>query len=416
MPASELDRIQKIEIIIADIYLWFEKQGYQGIDIYDLYDNKLFHTLIMQENLLVRKSVRKIITYFIKFFPSQVQKLNRNKPNYNNKSLSLIIQGLLNLYSIYHDEAYLDKAEKLAAILLNNGNTQYSGIGWGYPFNWSSTVYVPKGTPSSVVTCFVGNCLFNLYQITKQEAYLTACDQACLFLLNGLNSKQLDENKMCLSYTPVDTNYVINANLFIVEFFIRYGLSTNKIEYLISGEKILNYILEQQKEDGSFNYHTTLSTKNSKFRSYSNDHYHTGFELRCLYNIESLLNAGLKPVIYNYYEYYISNYISNDSIYTFHHKKYPINIHSFAEFIILNTVINDFNLLDRKKFWEIFDNVLSVLYDEKDRLFNFEVFSILKFKFKMSYKFFRWSQAWMFYALTYLLSAERVKGANDINK
>lgn len=387
---------------------WFENNDYQGYDIYDLFDVKLFHNLITNKPLIVRKINRKVIQHFINLFPNFIIKIFDIKKNINPKAMGLLLKGYCNFYKITSQDIYKNKAIKIASWLLNNKSAGLRGYGWGYPFNWSGSKFIPKYTPSSVVTAIVGDGLYNLFKITNDLIYIDACKNICNFFIYDLNIDKIDKEKICFSYTPIDNDHVHNANLFASEFLIRIGKEFSEKKFVDYGIKAVNYTINEQNSDGSIFYWGIQDNRFLKFTFSKIDHYHAGFELRKLWCIMNLLNeTKIKISFDKYYTFYRNNLIGNKFFYQRPQKTNPINIHSCAEFIICNSIIYNGINLESKWFKEIFNKICNEMLD-KDGLFKFEVRKYSIFKIQNKFKFFRWSQAWMFLALSEYLFAKKV--------
>jgi hypothetical protein len=99
------------------------------------------------------------------------------------------------------------------------------------------------------------------------------------------------------------------------------------------------------------------------------------------------------------FEYYIKTFFTDEGIPKYYSNSvYPIDIHSPAQMIITLSKLGKFHnyrtLVDRVVFWTI-DNMQSekgYFYYQKNKYFTSKI------------PYLRWSQAWMFYALSeYLL-------------
>ena len=218
-----------INVSILKLLKWLETQKkenvYLGFDPYDAkeYFNKLnkFKPLII---------VRKILYLLDEIFcPNLFRKLLLIKPKINAKGQGLLLYAFSQLYITTKNSTYLNTAESIAKYLIENPSKGYAGLCWGYPFDWQSIIFIPKNTPSTVVSTTVGDGLFKLYEATKNNIYLENCKSICEFLDQNLNISAKKDNSICISYTPLDTFQVHNANLFTAEFLIRIGtLSNNK--------------------------------------------------------------------------------------------------------------------------------------------------------------------------------------------
>ena len=380
---------------------WFKQNQYKGYDPYDLFDVPLFHKLITTKYILIRKINRKILSWIIFLFPNVIIKLFNKKPNVNAKGMGLVLKGKCNLYNITNEKEYLEDAIEIAEWLIENRSENLNGFGWGYPFDWSGSKFIPKNTPSSVVSTVIGDGFFSLYQITRDNKYLDVCDKICVFLTKDLNIDYVSEDKVCFSYTPIDNNHVINANLFATEFLYRIGKVLNKSEYIATSQKAINYTLEQQEVNGDFLYWGKEDKKRLRYSLSNSDHYHTGFELRMLYKLWRLSNDfRIKDSLDKYFKFYTINFINIDSsINITPNKKYPINIHACSEVLICNSLIGkDFNS-NKMQIDSIYEWISNTMLG-KCGLYYYEIRNIFGIKIKNRFKFNRWAQSWMYLALT----------------
>jgi len=389
--------LNQIKILEA----WFVENKYHGYDPYDLFDTRLFHYLIDIKYVILRKINRKFISWFIFLFPSFVIKIFNKKPNINAKAMGLLLKAHCNLYETTKDRLYLDKAFYLAEWLINNRSTNIKGYGWGYPFDWSGSKFIPKNTPSSVVSTVVGDGLYALYTITNDKKYLEACQNICVFLVEDLNIDYVSDNEVCFSYTPIDKDHVVNANLFSAEYLVRIGKELANSKYIDCGIKALNYVLAQQKDNGEFLYWGEEDKKRLRYSLSNSDHYHTGFELRMLASLSKMLNyEKAKKALNKYYRFYLSSFINDDySINLFPHKKYPINIHACSEVLICNSALHEFFIDQSPDLNKIYKWIEDNMRD-RDGLFIYEIRKLLGLKLKHKFKYHRWAQAWMFLALS----------------
>ena len=124
---------------------WIEQNSWAGYDPYDIKGTKLF--LLLQKN----KYTNFGSNLFLGRFLTISRKVFRVKKEINAKAMALFARGYINLYKKFGNEKYLDKAVYCLNWLMENSSKGYSGFCWGYPFDWQSRVFVPKGTPSGVV-------------------------------------------------------------------------------------------------------------------------------------------------------------------------------------------------------------------------------------------------------------------------
>lgn len=398
-----------IDEIIDRLVQWIEQGNYHGHDIYDLYDHvPYYHTLLKVSPFIFEKIIRKIISFFILIAPKQFIKIFRVRKNINAKAMGLILKAYCNLYRIRNEKKYLESAEKIAYWLASNKSVGYRHDCWGYPFDWTGKYFIPRNTPSSVVSSVVGDGFFSLYKITGKKEYLAICESICLFFINELKADQISNSKICFSYTPIDNAHVHNANLFVAEFLIRIGKEINREDFVEIGLKAVNYTIAEQREDGSIMYWGDADYRFRRFSLSNMDHYHAGFEIRMLYTISHMLDdSKILQAYKNYYAFYKKNYLETPYINYRPGKRYPVDIHSCSEAIICNSIVENGNNTRETWLSDIIGWINSKMIDEMG-LYIYQLRKLGFLEFKVKVHFLRWGQAWMLLALTEYLLSQKV--------
>lgn len=402
---------KKVEDSLQKLIIWLKQNDHGGYDPYDIRGCSLYGSLLQSHGVFVDLS-KKIIKYCDIFCPSLLRHILNIKKEKNAKAMGLFARSYLDLYSANHLPEYLTLAKESLKWLEQHSNQCYSGQCWGYPFDWHWLHFIPKTTPSGVVTSIVGDAFYRYYCLTGQKKYMNTCVSICHFFLNDLNIEYVSPDKICFSYTPIDRSHVLNANLLVAEFLMRIGKLIKNKEYIQYGLKALNYTLDEQNNDGSFYYHGKEDQKTYRLRPDSVlkiDHYHTGFVLRSLYSIYQMtINTRILSSITRCFHHYLKHLFYENTIPRFQPgHTYPVNIHSCAEAILcLSTLLNDFpegrETLRNTTLWTIKEmqtNAGWFIYMIKRRM---------GMRWKIRIPYIRWGQAWMIRALTniYLLSVK----------
>ncbi|MFX0140894.1 MAG: hypothetical protein ACFFDN_45065, partial [Candidatus Hodarchaeota archaeon] len=360
-----------------------------GYDPFDILESK-FHSLVRKHEFS-RKFFEKGV---YELFPRTSRFILGINKNINAKAMALLAQSFLFLYKLYNDNQYLEKSKECLNWLLENISPNYQGACWGYPFNWQSRIFIPKSTPSSVVTSIAMDALLTAYDICDENKYLETAQSCIIFFLNDLNIDKQDERHFCFSYTPLDNFHVHNANLFVAKQLIRIGHLTKNEEYNRIGEKSLQYTLSHQNGDGSWYYWGPPDKL-----LYNIDNFHTGYVLRAIYSIylttkeERLLHFIKKGL-----NYYLKNLFQQDVIpKLWYDGDYPIDIHCCAESILCLTLLSD-------HFPDCLGKAISVAkwtiknMQHKRGFFYYRIYCY----FTNKLPFIRWGQAWMLLALSNL--------------
>lgn len=379
---------------------WLNKNGWAGYDPYDLKGHPFLIRLTEQNPSFSRKALRKGLYEVELFAPLFLRKLFNVEKMINAKAMGLFGEAYLNLYKAVQKENYLIKAEDTLDWLDNNYSKGYSGMCWGYPFDWQSKIFIPEGTPSSVVSSTVGKAFWAFYELTADKKYLGVCESICEFFLNDLSIDKIDHDKICFSYTSLDNFHVNNANLFVAEFLILVGKETNNEKYTDYGLKATNYTLNEQNEDGSIYYWGKDQESNRRI-----DHYHSGFEIRSLYSIWKLIdNHDVYETLKQYYRFYLENLFTDEKIPKMTPKnRYPIDIHGCAEAIMCNSLL-------AKDFPEGNEYLVNTLkwtirnMQTKEGWFIYMIRDIKGLKWKVKIPYIRWGQAWMLRGLSEVCS------------
>lgn len=363
-----------------------ESENYSGWDPYDGLNSKLFNA--MPNFISKNKWARISITQFLKHSPINFRKILLVEKGHNPKGLSLFLIGYCNMFLINNDHELLVKINFLADKLLELKTKGFSGACWGYNFPWQSRAfYQEKFSPTVVASSFIGYSLMDAYEITKKEEYLNTAISIKDFVLNDLNKKNYGDNDLIFSYSPFDNTEVINASLLGAKLLSRIYSYTKEEELINYAKKSVSYACKLQSKDGAWPYGAL---------SYQNwiDSFHTGYNLEAIneYRKYSNDNSFDKNIDLGL-DYYLNNFIQEDGTPKYYNDRvYPIDVHCPAQFL---STISEFGikneLVDKMLLWTIYN-----MQNKEKGYFFFQ-----KKKYWTSkIPYMRWSQAWMFYAMS----------------
>lgn len=376
-----------------------EKEQFKGWDPYDGLNSKIFQALPFKKWDLARLA-------WIQFFkrsPFNFRHILLVPKAYNAKGLGLLLTGYCNIYNIlklknnilpYSEEKILSKIEFLAEELIKLKSEGYSGACWGYNFDWQARrlFLFPKGTPNVVTTYFVMYALLEAYEITKEKKYLETALSAAEFVLNDLEKTGKKEGFL-FSYSPISgNNTVYNASLLGSKILSHCYYYTRNENYKKAAQKSVVACINGQKEDGAWPY-GELAVQGWI------DSFHTGYNLDAIIAYQELCNdeaytsnieAGLIYYLKNFFE-------SSGKPKYYNNKTYPIDIHCPAQLFVSLFRLNRFNensaLANKVMEWTInnMQNRNGSFYYQKRKLFSSKI------------PYMRWSNAYMFYAMSYYL-------------
>ncbi len=377
---------------------YVEDEQYRGWDPYDGLNSEVFQSLFFQKY----KIPKWIWIQLFKRNPINLRPLFKIPKQHNTKGLGLFLYGYCQLYSIAErgnnsfgsKEEVINRINYLVNLLDDQSTKGYNGACWGYNFDWQNRVFFqPKGTPTVVATSFVANALFEAYEITKNTKTLELALSSCQFIVKDLNRTTFENGKFIFSYSPLDNSQVYNASLLGARLLARGYSYTKNPEWLELSQKSVETICDLQCIKGSWVYG---SNSNQQWI----DSFHTGFNLECLFDYQLYTKDN---AYHSYFEnglnYYINNFFLKDGTPKYYNnKKYPIDIHSPAQFLFILTKINQY-----EKYKYLADKVLHYTLTNlksKDGYFYYQLKPIGSSKIP----YMRWAQAWMFYSLSSLLN------------
>jgi hypothetical protein len=381
--------------------IYCTQQEFKGYDPYDGLNSRLFQSL--PSWFKGNRFVRLVWIQGFKRSPINLRSLTGISKDYNPKALGLFLSGYCALYKLDAKGEYLNKINFFINKILEASSHGYSGLCWGYNFDWESKAFFqPKYTPTIVASSFVANAILDAYEITSKKEHLAAARSTCDFILKDLNRTFDDSGNFAFSYSKLDKSVVFNASLLGSRLLSRVFYLTGEPSLRLEALKSVKYCCDAQKNDGSWTYGVL------PFHQWI-DNFHTGYNLECIYDymkysndysFEGNLNKG--------FDFYINNFFTVDGKAKYYNDSlYPIDIHAPAQFtvtILKLGKLSEFKTLVEKVLKWTIDNMQS-----EEGYFYYQINKV--FKSKIPYM--RWSQAWMFYALSmYLLNAK--SGNSDV--
>lgn len=384
----------KVQESFNKLSAYCNAQEFKGYDPYDGLTSRFYQSLFF-----IRKNhyARLIWIQLFKRSPFNLRPIFGIKKEYNPKALGLFLSGYCALYRTNAKDEYLEKIHFFVNKILAVSVKGYSGECWGYNFDWESRAFfLPKHTPTIVVSSYVANALLDAFEVLSDEKLLQAARSTCDFILKDLNRIYDDSDNFIFSYSKFDNSAVFNASLLGSKLLARVYSLTGEHYLLEEARKSVVYVCNAQKEDGSWTY------GNLTFHQWI-DSFHTGFNLECIadfikYSDDLTFNVFLERG----FNYYINTFFTSEGVAKYYNNStYPIDIHAPAQLIITVCKLGKFNinrgLIDKVLNWTIMN------MQSGKGFFYYQVRKY--FRIKISYM--RWSQAWMFYAMSnYLFYAK----------
>ncbi len=385
---------------------WLSATGYPSYDPYDIWGTGYGLTarrLYYEKHPLGVPMVAPLLLMEI-LCPS-LRRLFAKRSRFATADAQLLL-AYINLYESTEDEDFSAKARRLGSELLDYSISGYHGYCWGYPFIWQNhAVRWPANLPYITCTPYCYEAYAKLYDITLEDQFAEAAQSISEFISKDIRDSKTSANAAAASYSPIDSGKVINASAYRALVLFDAGRRFNRAEYVQKAERNLNFILQNQREDGSWLY--AVDTPAEAFI----DHFHTCFVLKNLVKINQLLRRpDISESIQKGYNYYARELFDERGL----PKSFAIKprtglirfeMYDFAEAITLGTLLRD-EIPEAFARARAVAEVLLTDYQLADGHF---VTRVYKGGRRHTFPFLRWPQSQLFLALTnlFLASGER---------
>lgn len=369
-----------------------EIQQFAGWDPYDGLNSFLFRFLQLHRS----KFFRLLIIQFNKKSPINFRPVFLISKSENPKGLALFLTAYCNLYKMASSKKTLEIINKLAYRLIELQSEGYSGACWGYNFDWQSRAFfLPKKTPTVVVTSFVAYSLLDAYDITNNKDFLETAISSKNFIVKDLK-RTICKDGFFFSYSPKDKSVVFNASLLGSRLLARIYSYTYETDLLTLAKASVKACVEKQNSDGSWYYGSMDIQKWI-------DSFHTGYNIESLYEYQKYSgDKSFKTNIEKGLDFYRNNFFLEDGTPKYYHcKTYPVDPHALAQYI--RTMYITENLQQEKANIE-----KSLLWTTKHMQSSKGYFYYHKGKYyTIKIPYMRWIQAWMMYGISHYLLIEK---------
>jgi hypothetical protein len=269
--------------------------------------------------------------------PFQLRPLLKVRPAQSATTMGLVLASYARLARLIGWERFASSAGSLVRWLQANGERRWGGVGWGYPFPWANRDFmVPAGTPSGVVTAFVGHALLD---IAEEQGVATAArlaEAASEFVERALWRVAADSSGgFCFSYTPLDTRAVHNANLLAASLLARVAARRNGHAGGETALQAARWTVRAQAGDGSWPY--GIGQRNAWI-----DSFHTSYNLVALREIgRRLQTEEFEPALRRGAEFWRRAFVRGPAVGFFAFRPYPVDTHAVAHAIITFVALRD---------------------------------------------------------------------------
>ena len=185
----------------------------------------------------------------------------------------------------------------------------YEHMCWGYPFDWvTRTGTIRSGTPLITTTPYVYEAFREVYALDGNPRWREAMASIARHAAEDIKDYPgVSKSASTCSYTPFDKGGIINASAYRAFLLTCAALDLSDQRYLAIAERNVNFVLENQRADGSWYY----AVDSRDFV----DHFHTCFVLKALAKIDQLRPAeATQRAITKGVEYYLANLVDENGL------------------------------------------------------------------------------------------------------
>jgi hypothetical protein len=372
---------------------YVRERNYEGIDLFDGLNSKLFRATPFYGSRLFRLAV----IQFCKNSPVNLRPLLMVPGGFNPKGGALFLLGNLNLLRHTQKELYANEAYILFQRLKHSMIPRKTGNAWGYNFDWQARAFfVPQGTPNVVTSVYVGRALLEYYRQFNDAEALDMALGIVEFILDEMIHHE-DANVLCFNYIPGKDAEVHNASLLAASFLaetLPYLPEERQDSVRQKVLKATRFSVADINPDGSWPYGT------KPFHRWV-DNFHTAFNIESLLIISDRLNTDeFMPILTKVLEYYLNHLFNEEGLPKYYNNKlYPIDVHVIAEAIVLLQALGKANMAwFPEPMRKIERAMLDLVQHFQDPKGYFYYQRTAQGWNKIPY--IRWGQAWMFYALS----------------
>lgn len=396
---------------IVGLKSYCEAEDFKGWDPYDGLNSKVAQAILPLKHSAF---LRLCVIQGFKRCPVNLRRIALVPKEYNAKGIGLFLQGYCNLHTavslrpelaeyIGSVEENIRRIRQLADLLIEMRSDRifpkkYHGACWGYNFDWQARrlFLFPKHTPTVVATSFCATALMAAYETTGERTYLETALSSAEFVLRDLHRyypEPENESKFLFSYSALPGNdTVFNASLLgsrLLAYCYKY---TGNEQYKAAARASVDACADAQNADGSWVY-GLLPVQNWI------DSFHTGYNLDGLAAYEELTgDISFRDAKERGFDFYVRNFFEgNGQPKYYNDRTYPIDIHCPGQLFVTLSRMHKFG-----EYRALAEKVLRWTVEgmqDKRGYFYYQIKPGMSSK--ISYM--RWSNAFMFNALSYYL-------------
>ena len=376
----------KIRRSVGELERYIIREHYRGYDPFDALTSPLCRVPLIGSSRVFKLALQQ----GMKRMPMNIRPLLGIVKGRNPVTLGLCIEAFSWLTKVFPErkDLYASEIKSCLEMLVQSRSTGFSGACWGYDFPWEARqMSLPANYPTIVATGIITNALFVCHTITNNQQALDLCRDAVKFVMNDLNKTQFGES-FCYSYSPQDRQCVLNATMKGARLLAQVYSITGERGLAEEAKRTVRFVADAQHENGSWPY------AHRDPRTWV-DNFHTGYILDCLDEYSRLTGDDqYTPVMKKGFAYYRANFFQPDGFPKYYDSKaYPLDPTAAAQSMLTLCRFNDTATATK---------VALLMIDSMQDQEGFFYYQRRPGRVN-KVSFMRWSNAWMFAALSYIL-------------
>jgi hypothetical protein len=210
--------------------------------------------------------------------------------------------GFAFLYEATGEFSYLAKAVHFLTELKKSRCRQFKEYCWGYPFDWVWRGGTAKRqTPLITTTPYVYEAFLQVFNLHPRDEWKLILESIARHARFDIKDFRTSETASSCSYNPFGEGGVVNAAAYRAFLLTSASKVVSNEDYWKIAERNLNFVLENQNQDGSWYYAV------DGVRDFI-DHFHTCFVMKALAKIHALTgHEGCLKALSKGVSYYLSN-------------------------------------------------------------------------------------------------------------
>ncbi len=166
------------------------------------------------------------------------------------ETMPQLLRGMAVFHWLTGDGTFEAERGALLRELVGSMRKTEHGAGLGHPFDWHTGELIPAYTPCVPLSWNLAAYLLK----DDPDGHPEALEGIGGFIHHDCNPEELGGGRCRVSYTPRDGRRVVNANAAAALALHRLGKHCGKPEWSARGERLLAYVLGEQRSDGGWWY------------------------------------------------------------------------------------------------------------------------------------------------------------------